>query len=196
MWKCPKCDVDIADQFTACWQCSEERPEEINTFHGQASETVAVKEQAEVTIKEPQEISHPSPDELGIKISTTDSIPGRPIAESFGLVCGESIIISGIESLSGADKPISSGLGMICSEAVPGWHFFMDMFTNIASSIGGRSNAYETKLKQGRKIALSHMAQEAKHRGADAIVGTEVSYQTIGNSMMMICVAGTAIKLA
>ena len=68
-------------------------------------------------------------------------------------------------------------------------------FTNI---VGGRSNAYESTLRETRDNALAEMMEEARKLGANAIVGTKFDYTVIGQggSMMMVAVSGTAVTLA
>ena len=63
--------------------------------------------------------------------------------------------------------------------------------------VGGRSGAYEEELRKAREIALSEMEAEANARGADAIVGIDLDYETVGGqgSMLMVSASGTAVRL-
>ena len=103
--------------------------------------------------------------------STTPELPGRQIARTLGVVSGEAII---------------------------GAHIFRDLFAGITNIIGGRAGGYEKALRQARDIAMSEMADEARGLGADAIVGVDLDYETLGvdNGMLMVTAAGTAVKLA
>ena len=76
-----------------------------------------------------------------------------------------------------------------------GANVFRDIAASITDVLGGRSGAYEKNLKQGRAIALQDMMTEARELGADAIVGVDIDYETVGNSMLMVSVSGTAVKL-
>jgi uncharacterized protein YbjQ (UPF0145 family) len=103
--------------------------------------------------------------------STTPNIPGRESVESLGVVSGEAII---------------------------GAHIFRDIFASITNIIGGRAGGYEKALRQARDIAIQEMCDEAKARGAEAVVGVDLDYETLGpdNGMMMVTASGTAVRLA
>ena len=97
------------------------------------------------------------------------SIPGREVLESKGVVFGEAIL---------------------------GANVFRDLLAGIRDVVGGRSGAYESKLRDGRRIALQEMIQEAVSMGADAVIGINVDYESMGQTMMMmVCASGTAVKL-
>jgi uncharacterized protein YbjQ (UPF0145 family) len=41
---------------------------------------------------------------------------------------------------------------------------------------------------------LSEMVQDAKRRGANAVIGVDLDYETVGNgSMLMVSASGTAV---
>jgi uncharacterized protein YbjQ (UPF0145 family) len=103
--------------------------------------------------------------------STTPQIPGREATESLGVVSGEAII---------------------------GAHIFRDFFAGITNIIGGRAGGYEKALRQARDIAIQEMCDEAAARGAQAVVGVDLDYETLGadNGMMMVTASGTAVRLA
>ncbi len=61
----------------------------------------------------------------------------------------------------------------------------------------GRSGAYEKELRRAREIAFQELGEQAKALGADAVVGIDIDYETVGKdgSMLMVSVSGTAVKL-
>jgi len=75
-----------------------------------------------------------------------------------------------------------------------GANVFKDMFANIRDIIGGRSAAYEKELRKARNIALAEMEQEAAELGANAVVGVDLDYETIGG-MLMVNASGTAVVI-
>src|SRR5687768_8475682 len=102
-------------------------------------------------------------------ISTTPTLEGRPIAEYRGLVTGEAIL---------------------------GANIFKDLFAGIRDIVGGRSGAYEQELNKARSIAVEEMTAAATALGADAIVGVDLDYETVGQgSMLMVTASGTAVRL-
>ena len=103
-------------------------------------------------------------------ISTTNSIEGRRIADYKGVVAGEAIM---------------------------GANIFRDFFASIRDLVGGRSGAYENVLNDARKTALDEMAAKAADLGANAVIGVDIDYETVGQggSMLMVTAAGTAVVL-
>ena len=103
-------------------------------------------------------------------ITTTPQIDGRPIREYKGVVTGETII---------------------------GANFVKDFFASIRDVIGGRSGSYEKVLREAKDTSMEEMQQRAQQLGANAIVGIDIDYETIGqnNSMLMVAVSGTAVVI-
>jgi uncharacterized protein YbjQ (UPF0145 family) len=95
-------------------------------------------------------------------------------------------------------RPISQYLGLVSGEAVMGANIFRDLFAGIRDIVGGRSGSYENVLRGGRDQALSEIIEEGQRLGADAIVGIAIDYEAVGSSdsMMMVVITGTAVKLS
>ena len=70
-----------------------------------------------------------------------------------------------------------------------------DLFARVTDIVGGRSGQYENKLRDAREAAMRELEQEARAKGADAVVGVDIDYEIIGDSMMMVSVSGTAVSL-
>ncbi len=93
-------------------------------------------------------------------------------------------------------RAITEYLGVVTGEAILGANIFTDLFAGVRDIVGGRSGAYEEELRRARQIALAEMEAEASSRGADAIVGIDLDYETVGNgSMLMVSASGTAVRL-
>ena len=91
---------------------------------------------------------------------------------------------------------ITEYLGVVTGEAILGANIVRDLFAGVRDIVGGRSGAYEEELRRAREIALQEMEAEAAARGADAIVGIDLDYETVGQgSMLMVTAAGTAVRL-
>lgn len=104
-------------------------------------------------------------------VTTTESVEGRSIAQYLGIVSGE---------------------------AVMGTNLFRDVFAGIRDLVGGRAGAYEKELRKAKRLALEAMEEEAALLGADAIIGVDLDYESIGGenrSMLMVSANGTAVKL-
>lgn len=93
-------------------------------------------------------------------------------------------------------RAITEYLGVVTGEAILGANIVKDLFAGIRDIVGGRSGAYEEELRQARQIALEEMASEASARGADAVIGIDLDYETVGQgSMLMVSASGTAVRL-
>ncbi len=100
-------------------------------------------------------------------VTTTHDIQGKTIREYSGIVVGESIIATNI---------------------------LRDIMASVRDVVGGRSKAYEEKMNEAREIAIHEMTEKAQALGADAVVGVDIDYETVGNNMMMVSASGTAVK--
>ena len=67
----------------------------------------------------------------------------------------------------------------------------------IRDIVGGRSGAYEKVLREAKDSSMKEMEERAAAMGANAVVGIDIDYETIGqgNSMLMVAVSGTAVVL-
>ena len=86
-------------------------------------------------------------------------------------------------------------LGIVTSESIIGANFVRDFFASIRDVIGGRSGSYESVLREAKDAALRELQQEAERLGANAVVGVDLDYETVGGSgsMLMVTASGTAV---
>lgn len=103
------------------------------------------------------------------------------------------MIVTTTDSVEG--RQIAAYLGVVSGETVYGANVFRDFFASIRDVIGGRAGGYERVLKDGKNVAVEDMIEEARALGADAIVGVDMDYENIGQSMLMVSANGTAVKL-
>ncbi|HSV85591.1 MAG TPA: YbjQ family protein [Levilinea sp.] len=99
-------------------------------------------------------------------VTTTPTIEGKRITHYFGIVSGETIL---------------------------GANVFRDLMAGITDIVGGRSGAYEEELRRAKDTAINEMVEQAKRLGANAIIGVDLDYETIRESMLMVTAAGTAV---
>lgn len=92
-------------------------------------------------------------------------------------------------------KEVKKYLGVVTGEAILGANIFKDIFAGIRDIVGGRSASYEKELQSARKLAFAEMEMKADSVGANAILGIDIDYETIGanGSMLMVSVSGTAV---
>ncbi len=101
-------------------------------------------------------------------VTTTNTIEGRRITDYKGLVAGEAIL---------------------------GANLFRDLFASIRDIVGGRAGAYEKALNDARETAIAELTDKASALGANAVIGVDIDYETVGQngSMLMVTAAGTAV---
>ena len=103
-------------------------------------------------------------------LTTTPKIEGYPIREYKGIVTGETII---------------------------GANILKDFMAGIRDIVGGRSSSYERVLRQAKDTSMQEMAERAQALGANAIIGIDIDYETIGkdNSMLMVATSVAAVVI-
>lgn len=101
-------------------------------------------------------------------LSTTNNIDGHQVKKYHGVVTGEAII---------------------------GANLFKDFFASITDLVGGRSGSYERVLREAKDNAMQELQYNAQALGANAVIGIDLDYETIGNnsSMLMVTASGTAV---
>ena len=92
-------------------------------------------------------------------------------------------------------SPIKAYHGIVVGEAIMGANVVRDFFASITDFVGGRSGAYESKLQDAREVALQEMQDRAARLGANAVVGVDLDYEVIGESMLMVSASGTAVSI-
>ena len=103
-------------------------------------------------------------------VTTTPIIEGKRIIRYYGIVSGETII---------------------------GANVFRDFLAGIRDFVGGRSGAYEEVLRQAKDTAIREMEDQAARLGANAVIGVDLAYETVGGSgsMLMVTATGTAVTI-
>ncbi|WP_368332275.1 heavy metal-binding domain-containing protein [Phocaeicola vulgatus] len=86
---------------------------------------------------------------------------------------------------------------MVTGETIIGANLFRDFFASIRDIVGGRSGSYEEVLRQAKDTALREMQDQAALLGANAVVGVDLDYETVGDSgsMLMVTASGTAVRI-
>ena len=87
--------------------------------------------------------------------------------------------------------------GVVTSETIIGANFVKDVFASIRDIVGGRSGSYEQVLREAKETSMQEMMDRAQAMGANAIVGIDIDYETIGpnGSMLMVSTSGTAVVI-
>ncbi len=86
-------------------------------------------------------------------------------------------------------------LGIVTAQGVLGVNALKDVSAGVRNIFGGRAKSYENELASGVSDALAEMEKQAAQLGADAVVGVDVDYGSVGSNMLMVSASGTAVKL-
>ena len=107
-----------------------------------------------------------------------------------------SVIVTTTPSVEG--RKITSYQGIVTGEAIMGANIFKDLFAGIRDIVGGRSATYERELRRAREIAMEEIKTAAAEMGANAVVGIDLDYETVGTnaSMLMVTISGTAVVVS
>ncbi len=102
-------------------------------------------------------------------MTTSDTIPGREIGET---------------------------LGLVTANAVRARHIGRDILAGLKNIVGGEIGAYRQLLLESREEALRRLEEEATSQGADAVVALRMATASVASGAAEILVYGTAVKLA
>lgn len=94
-------------------------------------------------------------------------------------------------------RPVQQYLGIVSSETIIGANLFKDLFAGIRDIVGGRSGTYERVIDEARTNAMAELVQKAQSLGANAIIGIDLDFETVGTggSMLMVIATGTAVTI-
>lgn len=101
-------------------------------------------------------------------ITTTDTIPGREVVETFGMVRGSTVRAK---------------------------HIGTDIVASLRNLVGGEITGYSSLLAGAREQAIDRMKDEARRMGADAVIGFRMETSTIMGGASEILAYGTAVRL-
>jgi uncharacterized protein YbjQ (UPF0145 family) len=101
-------------------------------------------------------------------VTPSAEIPGRRIAESYGLVRGNTIRAR---------------------------HIGKDILAALRNVIGGEVREYTKMMAEAREQAIDRMVEEAEELGADAVVNVRFTTAYVMGSAAEILVFGDAVRL-
>lgn len=104
-----------------------------------------------------------------VQVVTTDTIPGRQIATT---------------------------LGLVQASTVRARHIGSDIGASFKSIVGGRIGGYEKLLKETREAVMAELRDEARKMGGDAIVGLRLATSSVMDGASEVLAYGTAVRLA
>ena len=103
-----------------------------------------------------------------MQLSTSDTIPGKTIQSSLGLVKGSTVRAK--------------------------W-FGRDIMAGLKHLVGGEIKGYTQMMNEARQEAIARMEAEAKKLGADGVIAMRLASSTVMQGASEFLAYGTAVKL-
>ena len=88
-------------------------------------------------------------------------------------------------------------LGMVTGQSSTGTGVFNEIFTTFTDFFGTQSKSTNKKLVIGEELCFSQLRHKTLEMGGNAVIATDIDYSEVGAGagILMICMAGTAIRL-
>ena len=102
-------------------------------------------------------------------ISNTETIPGKRIVESYGVVTGNTVRAK---------------------------HIGRDIMAGLKNIVGGELVGYTELLQDSRQEATERMIEQARSMGANAVVNVRFATSSISQGAAELFAYGTAVKVA
>ncbi len=99
-------------------------------------------------------------------LSTTEEIPGKRVAQFFGVVSGSTVRAK---------------------------HIGRDFMAGLKNIVGGELKGYTELLNEAREEALERMRQQAQSLGANAVVNVRFSTSSVAQGAAELFAYGTAV---
>lgn len=103
------------------------------------------------------------------------------------------MIVVTTETVSG--REISESLGLVRGNTIRARHVGRDIMAGLKTLVGGEIQEYAKLMGEAREQAIDRMVDEAKELGADAIVNVRFSTSVIIGGAAEMLAYGTAVKL-
>ena len=88
-------------------------------------------------------------------------------------------------------------LNMVSSQSVAGTGFLSEFSSSWSDFVGGQSNGLAEKVNAGELTCKRKLRYKAALLGGNAVIATDIDYAEVGGAkgMLMVCMAGTAVKV-
>jgi uncharacterized protein YbjQ (UPF0145 family) len=83
---------------------------------------------------------------------------------------------------------------MVYAVAISGANILRDMREAVVNTIGGRMSKYEALLDQTIARALDELAERARARGYDGVLGVRIVHPAITSGAIAVTVSGTGFR--
>ncbi len=101
------------------------------------------------------------------------------------------ILISNTETIHG--KTITSSLGVVTGSTVRAKHIGKDILASLKNIVGGELKAYTELLQESRAEAMNRMLMDCLNRGGNAVVNVRFATSNVANGASELFAYGTAV---
>ena len=95
-----------------------------------------------------------------------------------------------------AGKEITESLGMVRGSTVRARNIGRDIFAGLKNIVGGEISEYTKLLADSREEATARMIKDAESLGADAVVNVRYTTSAVSQGAAEILAFGTAVKIS
>lgn len=106
---------------------------------------------------------------------------------------GGKMILTNIESVPG--KSVAEHFGLVSGSTIRAKHIGRDLMASLKNLVGGELKGYTQLLQESRQQATERMVEEARLMGANAIVNVRFSTSSVAQGAAELYAYGTAVRV-
>ena len=106
---------------------------------------------------------------------------------------GGKMIITNIETVPG--KTVAEHFGLVSGSTIRAKHIGRDLMASLKNLVGGELKGYTQLLQESRQQAMDRMVEEARLMGANAIVNIRFSTSSVAQGAAELYAYGTAVRV-
>jgi uncharacterized protein YbjQ (UPF0145 family) len=103
------------------------------------------------------------------------------------------VILTNIPSIPG--KTVVETLGLVQGSTVRAKHLGRDLMAGLKNLVGGELKGYTELLQESREEATQRMIEQARQRGANAVVNVRFCTAAITQGASELLAYGTAVRV-
>ncbi|MBC2712513.1 MAG: YbjQ family protein [Desulfosarcina sp.] len=103
------------------------------------------------------------------------------------------MIITNIETVPG--KAVAEHFGLVSGSTIRAKHIGRDFMASLKNLVGGELKGYTQLLQESRQQAMARMIEEARLMGANAIVNVRFSTSSVAQGAAELYAYGTAVRV-
>lgn len=103
------------------------------------------------------------------------------------------MILTNVEVVPG--KTVAEHFGLVSGSTVQAKHIGRDIMAGLKNMVGGELRGYTELLQDARDRATSRMIRQAQELGANAIINVRYSTSSVAQGAAEIYVYGTAVRV-